>query len=99
MGNTHKGPEYLPPGFVWAPWVVCTFHTTKWDRFMLKVLEKISPRLQRKYYDHLKKNKSSIKVQHHLKKEQIKAYAEKTINSTFYGKVGMNGNITKSDRT
>ena len=94
-----KGPEFLPAGYVWAPYVVCTFHVTKWDRMILRALNAISPKLYLKYYDWLKNNRSSTKVEHNLTEAQMKAYKEKKVNPNFYGTVNPNIDIKFFDRT
>jgi len=93
----NKGEEHAPPGLIWAPWVVCTFHITKWDKLLLRILNAVSPRLWLRYFDHLKKNRSSTKVEHNLTAAQLKAYNDKRINPEFYGTVDMNGTIKTSE--
>ncbi len=93
-----KGHEYTPPGLIWAPWVVCTFHITKWDKLLLRILNTVSPRLWLRYFDYLKKNRSSTKVEHNLTADQLRAYNEKRINNKFYGTVDMNGTITNNEQ-
>lgn len=90
----NKEEKQVAPGLIWAPWVVCTFHITKWDMWLLKILNTVSPRLWLKYFDYLKKNRSSTKVEYNLTADQLKAYSEKTINKDFYATVYVNGKAT-----